>query len=54
MEYKVRYKFPNVQEKGKLCYDCKEKGGSSLSPFSRESVRLGAHFIRLVCTFISP
>jgi len=54
MEYKVRYKFPNVQEKGKLCCDWKEKGGSSLSPFRRESVRLRAHFIRLVCTFISP
>ena len=54
MEYKVRYKFPNVQEKGKLCCDCKEKGGSSLSPFRAERVNLEYHFIRLVCTFISP
>ena len=54
MEYKVRYKFPNVQEKGKLCYDCKEKGGSSLTPFSAESVNLECRFIRLVYTFISP
>jgi len=54
MEYKVRYKFPNVQEKGKLCCDCKEKGGLSLSPFRAERVKLRAHFIRLVCTFISP
>jgi len=54
MEYKVRYKFPNVQEKGKLCCDCKEKEGSPLSPFSAERVNLECHFIRLVYPFISP